>query len=192
MQGGESGEAEAQPSKGLDGIDEPPLPTLARENVIETQENDIDMREEGFTGEKRGLSECGERPGNGKLRRREGIKRSLQDITPVSYEEYEDSWDLEDQSKKCKRAANCLLASCKCRGEGEPIKEEEGDLLVILSTDRETKAGRRAGTRTEALAIPSPGSDHPGRYSDAAAVGNTAQTAESFNHTTDTVSQLYS
>ena len=108
-----------------------PSPTLARENVIETQENDIDMREEGFTGEKRGLSECGERPGNGKLRRREGIKRGLRDITPVSYEEHEDSWDIEDQSKKCKRAANCLLASCECRGESEPIREEKEEWPVL-------------------------------------------------------------
>ena len=88
----------------------------------------------------------------------------------MSYEEYEESWDLEDQSKKCKRAANCLLASCECRGEVEPIREEEGDLAVILSTDGETETGRRAGTITAARATPSLGSDHPGRYSDAAAV----------------------
>ena len=81
----------------------------ARRGQAEDVENEVDMREDGVTGEKMGLSECGERPGNGKLRRREGIKRSLRDITPVSYEEYDDSWDLKDQSKKCKRAANCLL-----------------------------------------------------------------------------------
>jgi hypothetical protein len=97
MQGGDNEEAEAHHNNGLKGIDEPPLPTLARENVIKVQENEVDMQEEGGTGEKRGLSECGERSGNGKLRRREGIKRSLRDITPVSYEEYDDSWDLEDQ-----------------------------------------------------------------------------------------------
>ena len=82
--------------------------------MIETQENEIDMQEEGVTVEKRGQSGCVERSGNGKLRRREGIKQSLRDITPVSYEEYEESWDLEDQSKKCRRAVNCLLASCEC------------------------------------------------------------------------------
>ena len=192
MQGRDSGEAEAQHNNGSEGIEEPPWPTPAREHVIETQENEIDMREEGVTGEKRGQSECVERSGNGKLRRREGIKRSLQDITPVSYEEYDNSWDLEDESKKCKRVANFLLASCECRGEGEPIREEEGDLPAILSTGGETRTGRRDRTRTVAQAIPSLGSDHPGQYSDAVAVGNTAQTAESFNHTTDTVNQLYS
>ena len=111
MQGKESGEAEAQPDNRLKDIDEPTPPTLSRENVIKIQEKEVNMREEGGVGEKRGQPECGERAGNGKLRRREGIKRSLQDIIPASYEEYDDSWDLEDQSKKCKRAANCLLAS---------------------------------------------------------------------------------
>ena len=55
----------------------------------ETVENEVDMREEGVTGDK--ISECGERLGKGKLQRREGIKRSLRDITPVSYEEYDNS-----------------------------------------------------------------------------------------------------
>ena len=53
MRGGDNGEAEAQHNNGLEGIDEPPLPTLARENVIEIQENKVDMREEGVP-EKRG------------------------------------------------------------------------------------------------------------------------------------------
>ena len=43
MRGGDNGEAEAQHNNGLEGIDEPPLPTLARENVIEIQENKVDM-----------------------------------------------------------------------------------------------------------------------------------------------------
>ena len=43
MQGGDSVEAEAQPNNGLEGIDEPPLPTLARENEIKIQENEVDM-----------------------------------------------------------------------------------------------------------------------------------------------------
>ena len=61
MQGGDSGEAEAQHNNRLEGIDEPPLPTLAQENVIKIQErgvgagrgqaedveNEVDMREEG-------------------------------------------------------------------------------------------------------------------------------------------------
>ena len=58
-----------------------------------------------------------ENPGNGKLRRREGIKRGLRDTMPVSYEEYDTSWDLEDQSKRCQRSVNCLLASCRCKRE---------------------------------------------------------------------------
>ena len=79
----------------------------------------------------------------------------------------------------------------ECRGEGEPNREEEGDLPVILSTGRETETGRRASTRTTARATPSPGSDHPGQFSDAAAVESATQTAGSSNHTTDTVNQLY-
>ena len=55
------------------------------------------MREKGGVGEKRGQPECRERGGNGKLLRREGIKHSLRDITPVSYKEYDDSWDLEEE-----------------------------------------------------------------------------------------------
>ena len=51
---------------------------------------------------------------------------------------------------------------------------------------------RRAGTRAEARALASLGNDNTGRYSDAAAVSNTAQNAGNLNHTTDTVSQLYS
>ena len=43
----------------------------------------------------------------------------------------------------------------------------------------------------EARVTPSPGSDHPGWYSDAAAVESATQTAGSSNHTTDTVNQLY-
>ena len=88
MQGEDSGEAEAQHHNGSECIEEPPWPTPAREHVIKTQENEIDMKEEGVTREKRGQSECVERSGNDKLRRREGIKLSLWDITPVSYEEY--------------------------------------------------------------------------------------------------------
>ena len=51
MQGGDSVEAEAQPNNGLEGIDEPPLPTLAWENEIKIQENEVDMQEEGVTRE---------------------------------------------------------------------------------------------------------------------------------------------
>ena len=49
MKGGDNGEAEAQHNNGLEGIDEPPLPTLSRENVIKSQENEVDMQEEGGT-----------------------------------------------------------------------------------------------------------------------------------------------
>ena len=81
------------------------------------------------------------------MRRREGIKRNLREITPTSYEEYEDSWDLEDQSKKCKRAANCLLASCDCRDGSEPIGKEKGELPVHTLSGGVAEVGRRAGTR---------------------------------------------
>ena len=147
MQGGDNGGAEDQPNNGFESIEEPSLPTLARENVIKVPENKVDMREEKTNGEKRGQSECGERPVNGKLRRREGIKGSLRDITPVNYEEYEDSWDLEDQSKKCKKAANCLLASCECRGGSEPIGEEKGELPVHVLSGEVADGSRRTGTR---------------------------------------------
>ena len=96
MQGGDEGGEELQHSTRLEDIDEPTPPTLTHENEIDIQE--------GVTGVKRGQSECVENPCNGKLRRREGINRGLRDITPVNYEEYDSSWDLEDQSKRCKRA----------------------------------------------------------------------------------------
>ena len=122
-------------------VKEPTWPSSNREHVIETQDNEIDMKEEGGTGEKRGKPEWEERSSNSKLRRREGIKRSLRGITPVSYEEHEESWDLEDQSKKCRRAVNCLLARCDCRGERGPIREEEGNLLVNLAGSGESATG---------------------------------------------------
>ena len=103
--------------------------TGAGRGQSEGVENEIDMQER-VTGVKRGKLECVENPCNGKLRRREGIKWGLRDITPVSYEEYDDSWDLEDQSKKCKRAANCLLASCECKGESEPIRIPAGTFTL--------------------------------------------------------------
>ena len=79
MQGEDEEGAELQHSNRVEYIDEPTLPTL-------THENEIDMQE-GNTGVKRGQPECVENP----LRRREGIKRSLRDIAPVSYEEYDTS-----------------------------------------------------------------------------------------------------
>ena len=210
MQGGDFGEAEPQPNNRLEGTDEPTLPTLACENKIDMQEgnlgagrgrsegveNEIDMQE-GVTREKRGQSEFVENPGNGKLRRREGIKQGLRDIVLASYEEYNDSWDLENQSKKCKMEANCLLASCKCKGKSEPIRDEKGDLLVHLPLATVAELDRRAGTRDAAGAIhpaliPGPSSSNTGRYSNSAAVLNTAETAASSNHTKDTVSQLHS
>ena len=198
---------------------------MSWENVIKVTENVVDMCEEKINGEKRGTSECGERPGNGKCRGREVIKLKLRDVTPMSYEEYDDSWDLEDQSKKCKRTEICLLASCECRDGGEPIGEEKGELPVHVLSGEVADGNRRAGTRdaeseqisveegdlpvhlppcagagmdrqactrAEAGAPTSLGNDNSSRYSNAAAVSNTAQTAGSLNHTTDTVSQLYS
>ena len=125
---------EDNPNSGPADIEAPPPLTPTPENVITTPENEIDMREEGGKGEKRELTGCEELSGNGKSRRREGIKRSLRDIAPVSYEEYEESWDLEDQSKKCRRGVNCLLASCVCRSEVEPIRGEKGDVPVQIQS----------------------------------------------------------
>ena len=146
MQGGNEGEAELQHNTSLEDIDESPPSTIE-------QENEIDMQE-GVTGvKKRGQAECVENPCNGKLRRREGIKRGLQDITPVSYEEYNTSWDLEDQSKKCRRAVNCLLASYKCKAECEPISNESGDMPVHAVHDDVAELSRRADTRDADRAV---------------------------------------
>ena len=152
--------------------------------------------QEGVTGVKRGQSECIENLCKGKLGRREGIKRGIWDNTPVSYVEYKDSWDLEDQSKKCKKAVNCLLASCKCKGESEPIRDERVDLPVHLPPDMVAELGRQAGTRDPAGAIPPAlitgrSSINTGRYSNTAAGLNTVATTASSNHTTDTVSQFH-
>ena len=179
MQGGDKGEAEPQHNNRLEDIDELTLPTLARENEIDMQEV--------VTGIKRGQSEC-----NSKLRRREGIKRVLRDITPVSYEECDASWDLEDQSKKCNRAVNCLLASFECKGKSEPIRDERGDLPVHLPPDMVAELGRQAGTRDAARAIhpaliPGPSSSNTGWYSNIAVVLSATATTASSNHTTDTV-----
>ena len=46
----------------------------------------------------------------------------------MSYEEYDTSWDHEDQSKRCKKSANCLLVPCKCE-IGAPRDEPVGDQL---------------------------------------------------------------
>ena len=127
MQVEDEGGAELQHSNRLEDIDEPTLPTLEHENEIDMQE--------GVTGVKRGQPECVDNPCNGKLRRREGIKRSLRDIALVNYEEYDTSWDLEDQSKRCKRVVNCLLASCKCKAESEPIRNKSGVMPVHLVPD---------------------------------------------------------
>ena len=142
------------------------MPTL-------THENEIDMQE-GGTGVKRGQPECIENPCNGKLRRRDGIQRSLRDIASVNYEEYNTCWDLEDQSKRCKRVVNCLLASCKCKAENEPIRNESGVMPVHLVPDTVAELGRQTGTRdmdgTVQLALlPGPSSSNTGPYSNTAA-----------------------
>ena len=81
--------------------------------------------------------------------------------------------------------------------EKKPIRDKEGDMPVHLSPGGGAEIDRRAGTRNAAGAIHTPeipgqGSDSTGRYSDTAAMLNTAETATSLNHTTDTVSQLHS
>ena len=57
------------------------------------------MYEEGG-GVQRGKTGCMENQNQLKMRRKEGIKRGLRDTLPVSYEEYDVSWDQENQSKK--------------------------------------------------------------------------------------------
>ena len=70
MQGREEREAEQQVNNRLENQEEPILPTL-------THENEIDMQERGG-GEKRGQAESEENSHNEKWRKREGIKRRLQ------------------------------------------------------------------------------------------------------------------
>ena len=56
-----------------------------------------------------------ERNDTGKWQRREGMKRNLRDLTPVSYMEYDTSWEDVNQSKKCRKEINCQLVDCECR-----------------------------------------------------------------------------
>ena len=169
----------------------PPLPPTP-DNVITTPENEIEMREEGGRGEKRELTECVELPGNGKSRRREGIKRSLRDIAPVSYEEYEESWDLEDQSKRCRRGVNCLLASCECRPEVEPIRRERGDVPVHIQTARDTGLSGRDSTRYPDRDSRSQANKNTGRYSDRAERERATHTGVDSLHIPSSTLQLYS
>ena len=148
------------------------------------------MREEGGRGEKRELTECVELPGNGKSRRREGIKRSLRDIAPVSYEEYEESWDLEDQSKKCRRGVNCLLASCECRSEVEPIRRERGNVPVPIQTAEDTGPSGRASTRYPDRYSRSQANKNTGRYSDPAERERATHTGGDLLHIPSSTLQL--
>ena len=74
---------ETQPDYGLRNAEETTQPTTDQGHVIKVQENEVDMSEREVNGEKRSQSECDERLGKGKWRRREGIKRSLRDTAPV-------------------------------------------------------------------------------------------------------------
>ena len=196
MQGGDKRGAEHQPDTRLEDPEELTLPTP-------THENEIDMQE-GGTGVKRGPAGCFENPSNGKLRRREGIKRGLQDMLPVSYEEYDTSWDLEDQSKRSKTVVNCLLASCRCKTtEMRSIRNESRDDVTTVESSRNltmpvqglhdaaAEQGRQAGTRgteVQPFLIPGPSSNNTGWYS-ITAVGSSADAT--YNHSQDTTSQLY-
>ena len=166
------------------------------------------MQEKG-AGVKRGQWEHVENLVNAKLRRREGIKRGLQDIEPISYEEYDNSWDLEDQSKRCKRAVNCLLVSCGCKRETamiEPIRREQGDDVSTVEHSQTptmpvhvipvaaAEQGKRARSQNTAgtvqpVLIPGPSSNSAGRYSDTSAGFSAEILAASSNSTSDTVSQ---
>ena len=94
-----------------------------------------------------------------------------------------DSWDLEDQSKKCRRAVNCLLASCICKAERKPIRNKRVDMPVHVDTDAVSVLSRPVTPelQTERHSQPCYWAQA------AAAIAGTA----SLNHTSDTVSQLY-
>ena len=76
--------------------------------------------------------------------------------------------------------------------EREQISNEEVDLPVHPTPGAGADVDRRAGTRAETRALARLGNADTGRYSNTAAVSNAAQNAGNSNHTTDTVSQLYS
>ena len=171
-------------------IEEPPPLTPTPENVIRTPEHEVEMREEGGKGEKRELTECEELAGNGKLRRREGIKRSLRDTAPVSYEEYEESWDLEDQPKKCRRGVNCLLASCACESEVEPIRRERGDAPVQLQSAGSRGPSGRDSTRDTGRDSPSLASKSTGGCSGPAERVSATHTGGELIHTPSSNPQL--
>jgi len=124
----------------------------------------------------------------------------------VSYEEYETSWDLEDQSKRCKRKINCLLVSCRWKRETatiEPIRKESGDDVSTVESsqiptrpghvlpDTTTAQGKRArtqytGVMVQPALIPGPSSNNTGRYNDTSAGSGAKTTVAS---STDAVSQ---
>ena len=131
-----------------------------------TQPRERDRYAGGGWGGEEGADRARGNSSQGMWRKREGNKRGLQDTLPVSYEEYDTSWDQEDQSKKCKKSVNCLLEQCAC-GRGvtvggqslQPMRRHlECDVTTVDAcqdrsvTVREAAAapgdsGRRAGTR---------------------------------------------
>ena len=128
---------------------------------------------------------------------------------PVSYEEYDTSWDPEDQSKKCKRSVNCLLVSCRCKRETaafEPIRNESGDEVMTVESsqnptmsvhvfpDMAVEQGRQVGNRytdmtVQPVLIPGPSSKDTGEHSSTTVGLSTDTTAASSNPAQDTVSQ---
>ena len=144
-----------------------------------------------------------------KPRQRQIEKKRRDKAWFTSYEQYESSWDLEDQSKRCKRSVNCLLVSCRCKRETaaiKPIRNESGDdvitvesnqnpnMLVHVLPDAAAEQGRPAGTRytdgtVQPVLIPGHSSKDTGRYSSTAAGLSADTTAASSNYTQDKVSQ---
>lgn len=112
------------------------------------------MRKGG--GVKRGKTGCIENQSQLKMRRREGLKRGLRDTLPVSYEEYDVSWDHENQSKKCRNQVNFLLVPCSCDdnvARNIPMREKlEYDVTRMDKTgaERSPKGDSRGrGDRSE-------------------------------------------
>ena len=106
---------------------------------------------------------------------------------PVSYEEYENSWDIEDQSKRCKRALNCLLLSCRCKRETAASELIRNECMYDVTTAESSQTlSLPVHVFPDAAVV-----QCTGWYSITTMELSADTTSASLNHTPDTVSQLH-